>query len=473
MDDVIGYEEKRPETISRVKYAYPRFVLHDYVVQAMNLAAERQDLPDNLIYLLPSEQAARDCMRWLGVEAELREEFDFFCVVLPNTDELRRRGKAFLQHTGLSISSRHAEDYLKHHGKLEAEPNFALQSNSARESKDRVLKVLRQYLPTENLYLANCGMNAFYGALKAVQEIQAPKKRIRYLQLGWLYLDTQRILEQFIGPENKLTVHHDVFDEAWLRTFFSEHGHELSAIVTELPTNPLIQTPNVALLDELCRQHGVIRIYDPTIAAISSVDVLPHTDLLVTSLTKYAAHEGDVMIGAAAINPQSPFASELSTALAGKCEPPYVRDLAKLAAQIEAMPSVIAKQNANAKALAAWLETHPAVSKVWHPWEAKSARNFAAIARSKDSCGAVLTIELNVPLTQFYDRARIVKGPSFGTTFTMMCPFMYLAHYDQASHEEGRAELRACGLNPDLIRLSAGIEDFEEIKQALGEGLRN
>ncbi len=472
MDDVIGYEEKRPETIAQVKYAYPRFVLHDYVVQAMNLASERLGLADKQIFLLPSEGAAKSCIKWLGVEgAEIREEFDFFCIVLPKTEELLRRGKAFLQHTGLSISSRHAEDYLKHHGCMDAGKDFALQSYSAKESKPRVINVLRRYLPTDHLYLANCGMNAFYGALQAAQQVQSAKGRSHYLQLGWLYLDTQRILEQFIGAESTLTVHYDVFDEAWLRNFFAEHGSQLAAIVTELPTNPLIQTPNVELLNELCREHRVIRIYDPTIAAISSVDVLPHTDLLVTSLTKYAAHEGDVMIGAAAINPESPFADELVGALNGKCEPPYVRDLAKLAAQIDAMPEVVAKQNANAKALAAWLETHPAVSKVWHPWSEQCAKNFAAIARSEESCGAMVTFELNIPLKQFYDRARIVKGPSFGTTFTMMCPFMYLAHFDQASTEKGRAELRACGLNPELIRLSAGVEDIEEIKQALGEGL--
>ncbi len=473
MDDVIGYEEKRPETIRQVKYAYPRFVLHDYVVQAMNLAAERLGLSGKLLYLLPSEKAARDCIQWLGAEAELREEFDFFCVVLDDTEELRRKGKAFLQHTGLSISSRHAEDYLKSHGKLGADANFAPQSNSARESKAQVLSVLKRYLPTENIYLANCGMNAFYGALRAAQQVQAPKGRHHYLQLGWLYLDTQRILESFLDADSKLTVHYDVFDEAWLRAFFAEHGHELAAIVTELPTNPLIQTPDVALLDELCREHGVVRIFDPTIASIASVDVLPHTDLLVTSLTKYASHEGDVMIGAAAVNPGSPFARELAEAMPGQCEPPYARDLAKLAAQIDKMPEVVDRQNANAKALAEWFEAHPAVSRVWHPRVGKSAKNFDAIARSADSCGAVLTIELNVPLTQFYDRARVVKGPSFGTSFTMMCPFMYLAHYDQASTEQGRAELRACGLNPELIRLSAGAEDIEAIKQALGEGLED
>lgn len=482
LDDVIGYEEKRPETISQVKYAYPRFVLHDYVVRAMKVISEKYKRTDRWEFLLPSQAAAEDLSYWISqtgmladFSVQIFQESDFVIVSLPRQDEVFRWVKAYLQHTGLCISSRHAEDILIRNRVFPASPTidiyFASQSDSAMESEQVVRRALHKYLPTDALHLANCGMNAFYGALRAARKVQAPRGRTKYLQLGWLYLDTQRILEQFLGGEDSLTVQLDVFDEAKLRAFFAEHGDDLAAVVTELPTNPLIQTPNVVLLQELCAKHGVVRIFDPTIAGIPNVDVLPHTDLLVTSLTKYAAHYGDVMIGAAAVNPDSPFAAELTEAIVGLCEPPYVRDLDRLAEQIETMPEVAAKQSANTRGLVEWLEKHPAVSKVWHPRSEKCAANFEKIARSPDSYGAVFTIELNKPLSEFYDRARVVKGPSFGTSFTMMCPFMYLAHFDDVSTEEGRAYLQKCGLNPELVRVSSGAEDLAEIIQALEEGL--
>jgi len=53
----------------------------------------------------------------------------------------------------------------------------------------------------------------------------------------------------------------------------------------------------------------------------------------------------------------------------------------------------------------------------------------------------------------------------------MMCPFLYLAHYDFVSTEEGRQHLRECGLNPDLVRLSVGVEPIGEIQAALAAGL--
>jgi len=468
MDDVIGYEEKRPEVVAAVTRGYPRFVRHPLVRRAMALAAERLDLSDQAVFLLPSQEAAQDCVRWVDPTGKVHAENDCYAVSFADSEELRQRAHAYLQHTGLCLSSRQAEDYLVAAGALDSRQSEIMVVS---QSETIVRAVLQRYLPGEQLYFANSGMNAFYAALRAVQEIQGARGRYRYLQLGWLYLDTQRILEKFLDHPATLNVQLDVFDEGALRAFFADHGEELAAVVTELPTNPLIQTPNVALLRELCERHGVIRIVDPTIAGIPSVDVLPHTDVLVTSLTKYASHEGDVMIGALALNPAGSRADELAAVLHPKIEPPYRRDLARLAAQIEAMPAVAAKQNENARRLVAWLESHPGVSRVWHPRESKSAANFAMIARRDDATGAVFTIELAGPLDRFYDRVRTVKGPSFGTTFTMMCPFMYLAHYDEVSDDAGRARLKALGLNPELVRISAGCEPFDEIQSTLASGL--
>jgi cystathionine gamma-synthase len=54
----------------------------------------------------------------------------------------------------------------------------------------------------------------------------------------------------------------------------------------------------------------------------------------------------------------------------------------------------------------------------------------------------------------------------------MMCPFMYLAHYDLVKSPEGRATLKARGVDPDLIRLSIGLEPVEAIIGELDRTLR-
>eukprot|EP01034_Spumella_vulgaris_P015828 gene15828-20220_t len=56
-------------------------------------------------------------------------------------------------------------------------------------------------------------------------------------------------------------------------------------------------------------------------------------------------------------------------------------------------------------------------------------------------------------------------------TTTLICPFMYLAHYDLVTTPAGLAELSASRLDPDLLRLCIGCEPVEEIIAALAEAL--
>ena len=56
-------------------------------------------------------------------------------------------------------------------------------------------------------------------------------------------------------------------------------------------------------------------------------------------------------------------------------------------------------------------------------------------------------------------------------TTTLICPFMYLAHYDLVTTPAGLAELAASRLDPDLLRLCVGVEPVEEIIAALAEAL--
>ena len=64
-----------------------------------------------------------------------------------------------------------------------------------------------------------------------------------------------------------------------------------------------------------------------------------------------------------------------------------------------------------------------------------------------------------------------MTGPSFGTNFTPVCPFMYLAHYVLVTTDEGRNFLRAIGIDPDLIRISVGTEPISAIIEVFEEAL--
>ena len=80
-------------------------------------------------------------------------------------------------------------------------------------------------------------------------------------------------------------------------------------------------------------------------------------------------------------------------------------------------------------------------------------------------------VNLKGGLDAFYDKLRLPKGPSFGMRTTLICPFMYLAHYDMVTTQDGRAARAANGLDPDLLRLCVGTEPVDDIIAALSEAL--
>src|SRR5581483_8601801 len=145
-----------------------------------------------------------------------------------------------------------------------------------------------------DLFLANSGMNAIYAAFRALSELQAARGRTLWIQLGWLYLDTIAILKKFSAAPADYVFLRDVFDRAAIERVFAEHGPRIAGLLTEVPTNPLIQTPDVPWLAGLARRHGAALILDPSVASPFAVDLLSHGDVATASLTKYTASDGDI-----------------------------------------------------------------------------------------------------------------------------------------------------------------------------------
>ena len=394
-----------------------------------------------------------------------------FGVSHPPSRETGLLAKLYLQNIGGFLSSREAEDRLAESAPGPAPGREEPFVGDARGEVLRHLGPLFAGASDEDLLLANSGMNAVHAAFRAVNDLQASKGRTGWVQLGWLYLDTIAILRKFTASPADYIHVPDAMDLAALERLLAERGPKIAGLVAEVPTNPLVQTPDVAALAALCRRHSIKLILDPSLASAFSVDCLPHADLVVTSLTKYTGNEGDVIAGLVAVNPAGPDAGFLRKRVAILVEPPYPRDLARLAAQIGNTRQVLSRIEESTPKVAAFLSSHPAVRTVHWALEPASRANYLRVARSPGATGGMISFTLRGELAAFYDRLRLPKGPSFGMRTTLICPFMYLAHYDLVTTAEGRAELRANGLDPDLLRLCVGTEPADEIIGALREAL--
>ncbi len=473
MADVIGYEEKRPATLAAMHGGYPRFFLHPLVGQLRAHLAREAQHPEGALWLVNSERVGRALVRWLGA-GEVSSALGGTVAVVRHRDdpELAMRARHFLQHTGGYLSSRAAEDALVRAGVRVASEPEELWAGDAESEIQRVLAPLFAGTTAADRLLAASGMTAVHAAFRAVSAVQARRGRTAWLQLGWLYLDTIQVLKKFTpDPARDYLCQRDVLDLAALERLLAQHGARMAGIIIEAPTNPLVETPDVAAVAALARRHGVGVVIDPAISSPFNVDVLPHADVVVCSLTKYASHGGDVLAGLAVVNPAGPDAAALRAVLAQEIEPPYARDRARLAARIGGAAAVVARINANAAQVVTFLLAHPRVRRVAWAGQGRCGENYRRIARGPAAWGGVITFALHGAMTPFYNGVRLAKGPSFGMSTTLLCPYIFLAHYDLVGTEAGLAELAASGLEPELLRLSVGAEPAEEIIAELARAL--
>jgi cystathionine gamma-synthase len=478
MRDVRGYEEKDPETMRQLTSGYPRFVVHPFTRQLVtHLVATTPSLAGRTLWLTTSPRMAHALASHLQLAAGTIPVETFSRDALSGvahgaSAELYARAKTFLQNIGGFISSREAEEHLVRLGLAAAEYP---ETRFTGDAQGEIRRVLRRALPSAadaDLLLAPSGMNAIYAAFRASAEIQAKRGRTVWLQLGWLYLDTIAILRKFTAAPTDYVYVRDPLDREGIDRIFRKHGNRIAGVFAELPTNPLIQTPDFPALSALCRQHGAHLLVDPSVASIFNLDVLPHADAVVSSLTKYTASEGDLTGGLIAINPAAPDAAELRRRAAAEIEPVYPGDLARLAHQIGETEDVLRRIHANTAKVAAYLAAHPKVRDVYWALQPSCRENYQRIARAPEATGGMISFTLRGEMEPFYNALRLPKGPSFGMKTTLICPFMYLAHYDLVTTPAGVAELAASRLDPDLLRLCCGVEPVEDIIAALEEAFR-
>ena len=68
---------------------------------------------------------------------------------------------------------------------------------------------------------------------------------------------------------------------------------------------------------------------------------------------------------------------------------------------------------------------------------------------------------------RFYDHLQCAKGPSLGTNFTLACPYTVLAHWTELDWA-GK-----WGVEENLVRVSVGLEDVDQLKQWFAHALKH
>lgn len=448
-NDVIGYEESDPRVIGKMRTGYPRFFFHPLINEVRRGLLARSGAPGEDMLPFPDETAARECAAYTGDQCRVAESSGIWGVYFPAASLSRAR--AYWQHAGKILSSRAAEDWL-HGGKL------APRDKDLEGTLKNRLAGWSGAAP-QFISLHPSGMAAIFAAFQAVTRRRPGKRTVMF---GFPYTDTLKILEKF-GHGVEFYPQGEAEDLQKLEALLA--NEEIAGIFCEFPSNPLLRVPDLPALRKMAERSATPVIVDETIGTFFNVDVLPYADLVATSLTKAISGEGDVMAGALTVSPHGLFAGDQP---ANETAGIYARDLAVLEKNSRDYPERMKAANANALRLARLLAGHPGVAKVYYPGLDPSPV-YEALRQPGGGYGAVLSFipqdaERNSPVV--FEKLQVSHGISLGTTYTLVCPYVQLAHY----RELGWA--RTCGIDPCLLRVAAGTEPWEDLQARFTRALQ-
>lgn len=445
-DAVVGYEQGREKVIRRLRTGYPRFFKHPTVERIFDnarteLASEGED-----VLILPTKVSSQRAHRWLERHAETAIRSTsyngFQALIFPA--KARQLANQYWRFSGEGISSREAQDFLD--------------GNLREGSKSHLLSRAIARLnggEADHTFIFSSGISAGLAALRSLPGLREGKKT---LQIEFPYVDTLKIQERFgngVVYLNEATG--ESFDEALQRI----RAGEFAGVFTEIPSNPLLRTINLDRLSEACAFSRTPLIVDDSSTGPLNVDVLSRCDILTSSLTKWVSGVGDVMAGALTLRADSPLAGDLAEPIAADaadCAPLYIADAEVLLSNIKGYAKRNKAINQSALELVAFLTKHPSVSQVWHP-SVTNTESYDSVKRKDGGYGGLISISLSSPrrAPKVYDALRLSKGPSFGTPFTLVCPYTMLAHYEELDWCED------CGVPTNLFRISVGMEPVETI----------
>jgi cystathionine gamma-synthase len=313
------------------------------------------------------------------------------------------------------------------------------------------------------VYLFGAGMNAIYTVSRAIQRLFPARPSV---QFGFPYVDTLK-LQQDCGPGCHFFPRGDERDAQQLQELL--RAEPVSAVFCEFPSNPLLVSPDLATLAELAQRQAVPLVVDETLSTYVNVDLRLVADVLITSLTKYFAGAGDVLAGAAIVNPGGRLYEPLRAALECEYEDTlWAAEAALLAQHATDFPERVQRINQTAERVCEYCRAQPLVAEVYYPKFCTPGR-YAAFQRPGGGFGGLFSLLLKNPLRNaplFYDALPISKGPSLGTDFSLCCPFTLLAHYRELDWAE------SCGVSRYLVRVSVGLEEPQELIDRLDLALR-
>ena len=237
-------------------------------------------------------------------------------------------------------------------------------------------------------------------------------------------------------------------------------GDEIKAVYIESPANPLLTVTDIEKVSELAKIYGKTVIVDNTfLTPYLQRPLSLGADIVIHSGTKYLGGHSDTVSGFVVVNDKE-IADRLyylQNAIGGVLGPwdsyLMIRGIKTLGVRMD-------RHVANAIKIAEWLENSKYVEKVYYPG-LKSDPGYEVQKKQADGPGAMIsfTLKKEYDYKKFFKSLKLVTlAESLGGVESLVC------HPASMTHAAIPKDIReAVGITDELIRLSVGIEDVDDI----------
>jgi O-succinylhomoserine (thiol)-lyase len=265
------------------------------------------------------------------------------------------------------------------------------------------------------------------------------------LDFTFVRMDKKSNIEQAIRPNTKMI---------WLET----------------PSNPLLNIVDIEMVTGLARKHHILTVADNTFATpylLRPLDL--GVDVVMHSTTKYLNGHSDV-VGGAVVTANKEIGDRVQYLLnaMGTGESPF--DAWLVLRGIKTMGPRMRVHVENAARIAEFLDVHPKVKRVYYPGLPEHPGHDIA-KRQMKGFGGMVSFELKGGLAAVNSLLRnlhlFVLAESLGGADSLM------EHPATMSHASMPAAARQkAGINDDLIRMSVGLENWEDLIADLESALQ-
>ena len=251
--------------------------------------------------------------------------------------------------------------------------------------------------------------------------------------------------------------------------FINEIKDNTVGIYVETPSNPLLKIVDLKSVSSIAKENSIWTMIDNTFASPVNQNPIDHgIDIVIHSATKYLGGHSDISAGAVIstaeninliLNSAKNFGGNLSDYNVWLLE----RSMKTLFIRVR-------EQTNNAKRLAKMLEENSNISKVYYPGLESHPSHEVAKNQMKDF-GAMMSFDLNenIDVYKFLKNLKVVKpGMSLAGVETTVNFPMKTSHGLLTQHERDNQ-----GIGNKLIRLSVGIESYEDLYNDLDQAINN